>query len=41
VVLGAHLGRLVPAAAVFGSLTLLLMVVLLFRYAGRPWASAR
>jgi ABC-type molybdate transport system permease subunit len=38
VVLGAHLGRLVTAAAVFGSLTLLLMVVLLFRYAGRPWA---
>ena len=40
VVIGAGLDSLVTAAAVFGSLTLLLMIVLLFRYAGRAWARA-
>jgi hypothetical protein len=40
VVLGAGLDTLVTAAAAFDSLTLLLMIVLLFRYAGRPWARA-
>jgi hypothetical protein len=38
VVLGGGLDSLVTVAAVVGSLSLLLMVVLLFRYAGRPWA---
>jgi hypothetical protein len=38
VVLGGGLDPLVGVAAVAGSLSLLLLVVLLFRYAGRPWA---
>jgi ABC-type molybdate transport system permease subunit len=38
VVIGGGIDSLVTGAAVFGSLTLLLMIVLLFRYAGRPWA---
>jgi hypothetical protein len=38
VVLGGDLDALVSATAVVGSLSLLLLVVLLFRYAGRPWA---
>jgi len=39
VVLGGGLDRLDAVAAGVGSLSLLLMVVLLFRYAGRPWAT--
>jgi hypothetical protein len=38
IVLGGGLGSLVGALAVAGSLSLLLVIVLLFRYAGRPWA---
>lgn len=38
VVLGGALDSLVTAVAVVGSLTLLLLIVLLFRYAGRAWA---
>jgi hypothetical protein len=38
VVLGGGLDTLVTVAAVVGSLSLLLVIVLLFRYAGRPWA---
>jgi hypothetical protein len=38
VVLGGGLGRLDGVAAAVGSLALLLVVVLLFRYAARPWA---
>jgi hypothetical protein len=38
VVLGGGLDSLVGALAVAGSLSLLLVVVLLFRYAARPWA---
>ena len=38
VVLGGALDSLVGAATLVGSLSLLLVVVLLFRYAGRPWA---
>ena len=38
VVLGGGLDSLVGALAVAGSLTLLLVIVLLFRYAARPWA---
>jgi hypothetical protein len=38
VVLGGGLHGLDDALGVVGSLTLLLFVVLLFRYAGRPWA---
>lgn len=38
VVLGGGLDPLVGALAVVGSLSLLLVIVLLFRYAGRPWA---
>lgn len=38
VVLGGGFDGLVSATAVIGSLSLLLLVVLLFRYAGRPWA---
>jgi hypothetical protein len=39
VVLGGDLDSLVGAATLVGSLSLLLLVVLLFRYAGRPWAA--
>jgi hypothetical protein len=38
IVLGGGLDSLVGAVAVVGSLSLLLLIVLLFRYAGRPWA---
>jgi ABC-type molybdate transport system permease subunit len=38
VVLGGGLDPLVGALAVVGSVSLLLVIVLLFRYAGRPWA---
>jgi hypothetical protein len=38
VVLGGSLDSLKGAAALVGSLSLLLLVVLLFRYADRPWA---
>lgn len=41
VVLGAGLDASVPVASVFSSLTLLLMILLLFFHAGRPWAVAR
>jgi hypothetical protein len=40
VVLGGGLHGLDATLAVVGSLTLLLFVVLLFRYAGRTWAQA-
>jgi hypothetical protein len=38
VVLGGGLDSLAGAATVVGSLSLLLVILLLFRYAGRPWA---
>jgi hypothetical protein len=40
VVLGGGLDTLVTVAAVVGSLSLVLVIALLFRYAGRPWAEA-
>jgi hypothetical protein len=39
VVLGGGLDGLDGALGVAGSLSLLLLIVLLFRYAGRPWAA--
>jgi hypothetical protein len=36
--LGGRLDSLVDAATLVGSLSLVLVIVLLFRYAGRPWA---
>jgi hypothetical protein len=38
VVLGGGLDSLVDGATLVGSLSLVLVIVLLFRYAGRPWA---